>query len=55
MVGKNGLNIYIQQKKCYQNGKLFVSGFEKVLKMQASVSHPIGLLPRNEDKVYIFD
>ena len=38
MLGKNGLHIRIQQEKSYQNDKLFYLGFEKVLKMQASVS-----------------
>ena len=37
MLGKNGLHIRIQQEKSYQNDKLFYLGFEKVLKMQASV------------------
>ena len=37
MLGKNGLYIRIQQEKSYQNDELFFLGFEKVLKMQASV------------------
>ena len=37
MLGKNGLHIRIQQEKSYQNDELFFLGFEKVLKMQASV------------------
>ena len=37
MLGKNGLHIRIQQEKSYQNDKLFYLGFEKVLKMKASV------------------
>ena len=35
--GKNGLHIRTQQEKSYQNYELFFLGFEKVLKMQASV------------------
>ena len=37
MLGKKGLNIRIQQEKCYQNEELFLLGFEKVIKMQSSV------------------
>jgi len=37
VLGKNGLHIRIQQEKSSQNDKLFYLGFEKVLKMQASV------------------
>ena len=37
MLGKNGLHIRAQQEKSYQNYKHFYLGFEKVLKMQASV------------------
>ena len=37
MLGKNGLHIRIQQDKSYQIVELFFLGFEKVLKMQASV------------------
>ena len=36
-MGKNGLHIRIQQEKSYQNDELLFLGFEKVLKMQASV------------------
>ena len=34
---KNSLHIRIQQEKGYQNDEIFFYGFEKVLKMQASV------------------
>ena len=37
MPGKIGLHIRIQQEKSYQNDEFFFLGFEKVLKMQASV------------------
>ena len=37
MLGKIGLHICIQQEKNYQNDELFFLGFEKVLKLQASV------------------
>ena len=37
MLRKNGLHIRIQQEKIYQNDELFSLGFEKVLRMQASV------------------
>ena len=37
VMGRNGLHICIQQEKSYQNGELFFLGFEKALKMQASV------------------
>ena len=39
MLGKSGLHICIQQEKRYQNDELLFLGFEKVLKMQASVTH----------------
>ena len=37
MQGKNGLDSRNQQDKSYQNDELFLFGFEKALKMQASV------------------
>ena len=37
MLRKNGLHFRIQQEKSFQNDKFFYLGFEKVLKMQASV------------------
>ena len=37
MLGKSGLRIRIQQDKGYRNDQFFLLGFEKVLKMQASV------------------
>ena len=36
-LGKNDLNIRIQQEKSYHNDEIFFFGFEKVLKMQVSV------------------
>ena len=36
-MGKNGLHIPFQQEKSYQDGEVFFMGFEKVLKVQASV------------------
>ena len=41
MQGKNGLDIHNQQEKGYQNVELFFLRFEKVLKIQASVSKRI--------------
>ena len=41
MIEKNGLQKRIQQEKSYQNDEVFFLGFEKVLKVQASV---IGLV-----------
>ena len=37
VLGKNRLHIRIQQEKSYQNDELFFLGFEKFIKMQASV------------------
>ena len=37
VLGKNGLYIRIQQEKSNEIDELFFMGFEKVLKMQASI------------------
>ena len=37
MLGKKDLHMRIQLEKSYQNDELFFLGFQKVLKMQASV------------------
>ena len=37
MLGKKGLQIRIRQEKSYQTHEFFFLGFEKDLKMQASV------------------
>ena len=37
VIGKSGLRIHNQQEKGYQKDELFFLGFEKVLRMQASV------------------
>ena len=38
MLGKKGLHVRFQLEKCYQNNDLFPLGFEKVSKMQTSLT-----------------